>query len=304
MSRPDRLRLYLDDGLRESAAAGHHNFLRQVIEVAKAAGLAVELRPDTPSERAKARLRRGYALYHMHDPGHDGGMTFRRVYHYPFWAIEAHGERWRWRVSRAAFPEEQPHPDATRFYQHWRRKLFGATAEQATREGVVYVPLQGRLLEQRSFQACAPLEMVEHVLDADPVRRVLATLHPKERYAPAEMAALESLAARYPRLTVSTGEMERWLSVCDYVVTQNSSAAFNGYFFAKPAILFAKIDFHHIAANVHRMGIDEALRAGPDLAPDYAAYIHWFWQRMSINAGRPEAHERIRDALRAGGWPV
>lgn len=88
------------------------------------------------------------------------------------------------------------------------------------------------------------------------------------------------------------------------MVSQNSSAAFSGFFFGKPAVLFGRIDFHHIAANVHDLGVDDALRIGPDLKPDYARYIHWFWQEMSINAGHPQAREKIRDILQRAGWPV
>ncbi len=43
-------------------------------------------------------------------------------------------------------------------------------------------------------------------------------------------------------------------------MTQNSAVAMTGYFFHKPSVLFGRIDFHHIAANVHELGVDEAFR--------------------------------------------
>ena len=88
------------------------------------------------------------------------------------------------------------------------------------------------------------------------------------------------------------------------MVTQNSSAAFSGFFFGKPCVLFARVDFHHIAANVASLGVKAAFDRVRSMSPDYAGYVWWFLQRQSINAGRPEAEERIRDRLAALGWPV
>jgi hypothetical protein len=109
---------------------------------------------------------------------------------------------------------------------------------------------------------------------------------------------------QHDRLFMQIGGMERYLRTCDYVVTQNSSAGFMGYFFAKPLILFSKSDFHHIALNAAEIGAAEAFARVGDHRPDYAAYLHWFLQEGAINAGRPEAKDRIRDVLRDHEWPV
>lgn len=304
MEQPRLLRIYLDDGLRQSAEAGQHNFISKIVKTVQQAGYRVEFRPNTATERAKSAVRRGYALFHMSDPTNERGMTFRRVYHYPFWAIVRSAQRWDWPVARATFAgDEVPQAEATRFYRFWQARLFGDIAKDAKRDGFVYVPLQGRLLDHRSFQACAPVEMLRSVLELE-TRPVVAALHPGEVYSDPEQRALERLAETHPGLTVVTGQMERLLAGCDYTVTQNSSAAFNGFFFGKPCAVFARIDFHHIAANVHEVGVGAALRSVPDMAPDYARYVHWFWQQNAINAGRPEAEDKIAAALAQAGWPI
>jgi len=293
-------RFHLDPELLASTAEGRHNFLNRIKGVCETAGMRVELVPnDAGTRRASAGLE-GYDLFHMDPPTHDRALTVRRVYHYPFWAIEAHAERWRWRVAQTAFPGAAP--GARRFADYWRERLFGAV--RPARGGYVYVPLQGRIRDHRSFQTAAPIDMIRAVLRQDPKRNVIATLHPSEEYDQADLRALEKLDWAEPRLSIQTGEMHRHLLACDYVVTENSSAAFNGFFFHKPCVLFARIDFHHIAANVAALGEDEAFRQVRDMQPDYDGYIHWFWQVMSINAGRPEADARIAEALRRGGWPV
>jgi hypothetical protein len=36
--------------------------------------------------------------------------------------------------------------------------------------------------------------------------------------------------------------------------------------------------------------------------PDYDAYLWWFFQKMSINAGRPDVEDNISAELRRLGW--
>jgi hypothetical protein len=295
---------YLDDSLRSSAEAGTHNFIGKVEKQLKSAGFEVEFRANSSAARLASALRPGYAMFHMDQPTHARALTMRRVYHYPFWQIEPTTERWDWHVARTVFDPESVDPvEAQKFKSFWRKRLFSDMAEP-TREGFVYLPLQGRLTERRSFQSASPVEMVQAALTQEPERRVVATFHPRESYTDAERQAIYDLADAHPRLSIKTGGMDRLLSACDYVVTQNSSVAFNAMFFDKPMILFARSDFHHLALNVSTLGIETAFARAEDPAPDYAPYLWWFWQRMSINAGRPEAEDQISASLRRGGWPL
>lgn len=304
MSRAQAVTFYLDDSLRRSAAAGEHNFIGKVADVLRASGMTVAFRANSAAARIASALRPGYAIFHMDNPTHDRAVTIRRAYHYPFWQIEPTAERWHWHVARSAFvPDEVDPVEARRFQSFWRKRLF-ADAAPAQRGGFVYVPLQGRLTEQRSFQAASPVDMVKAALAHDTERLVIATFHPKEVYSEAERQAIHHLAAQNTRLSFQTGGMENLLPKCDYIVTQNSSAAFNGLLFNKPIMLFARSDFHHIAANIHALGVAGAFQAVQHITPDSAAYLWWFWQKMAINAGRQEAEDQIRASLLRAGWPV
>ena len=292
---------FLEPGLRTSAEAGQHNFIAKLARVVEAAGFSVTYETSGPRPRRAS----GHSLTHMKQPPNSLGLVFRRVYHYPFWQIDASAERWNWDVSKEKFAPETVDPkEADRFFRFWQARLFGDRPGSAVRDGFVYVPLQGRLSEQRSFQSCSPLQMLESCLEHEPRRRIIATLHPKETYSDVELQALEDLTSRFPRLSVRTGGMEELLQTCDYVATQNSSAAFNGYFFRKPTILFAEVDFHHIALNAAGTDLGAVFAAISDHAPDYAAYLWWFWQHQSINAGRPDAEEKIAARLKRFGWPM
>ncbi|WP_435140170.1 hypothetical protein [Pseudopelagicola sp. nBUS_19] len=301
MQSKKHIKFYLPDGLRQSAQAGQHNFLNQVRTVLCAAGFSVEyLKPDNAKPDPAS-----FSLFHMDEPFLKKSVTIRRAYFYPFWQIERSSQRWQWDIAKAKFnPDGVEFLKAQHFYQAWQKRLFSAQLGALSQDGFVYVPLQGRLSQRRSFQMCSPLRMIEHVLTQEPIKRVVAALHPKEVYTDLELSGLEKLAVQYKRLELRMGEMEKLLPCCDYVVTQNSSVAFAGFFFGKRCVTFAKIDFHHITGDVATLGVDEAFHFVRERAVDFEKYIWWFLQKMSINAGRPEAEDKIRLRLQALGLPV
>ena len=146
--------------------------------------------------------------------------------------------------------------------------------------------------------------MIRHCLTHLPDRRIVATLHPKEEYTSADLQALETLAKENARLEIDTGDMVRHLQDCDFIVTQNSSAAFNGYFFGKPALLFAGIDFHHIAIKADLSDLAASFAQVADHRPAFDAYVWWFWQSQSINAGKDDVCDKIAARLKRFGWPI
>ena len=305
MSARNTVTFYLPPQLRKQAERGNHNFIKKVGEVLTAAGLLVEFDDDDDFARLRAMARPGRGLYLMDPPANARGLTFRKTYIYPFWHIEKEPERWEWPVAKDAFdPRSVDARKAANFYRFWRQRLFDDAPQYAREDGFIYVPLQGQLLRQRSFQTCSPLDMVKTVLAHQPSKHVVVTLHPSETYSPEEREALKELVSQEDRLMFSPTGSGRYLKNCDYVVTQNSAVGFEGYFFGKPLILFAKSDFHHIALNVGDIGATRAFDRVQSHTPDYAAYLFWFLQMRAINAGRPEAKKKIRDVLRNHGWPV
>ena len=305
MSTAKTVTFYLPARLRQQAMNGNHNFINKVTDVLQGAGLDVAFDGDGDLERLRAMARPGYGLHLMQEPVNARGLTFRKTYMYPFWHIEKQAERWDWPVAQDQFDAASVDSrKAANFYRFWQNRLFDDTPQASHRGGFVYVPLQGQLLRHRSFQHCSPIDMIEAVLQYDARRTVIMTLHPNETYTSQEQHALEALINKHDRLRMGTNDTKTYLQQCDYVVTQNSSAGFKGYFFGKPLILFGQIDFHHIALRVDQLGVAETFAKVGDHEPDYAAYLYWFLQKRAINAGRPEATDRIRNTLRQHGWPV
>ncbi|KJZ19429.1 hypothetical protein [Loktanella sp. S4079] len=302
MSDEKTVTFYLSPQMRRQAERGNHNFIRQICRVVEEAGFSIAYDVNDHLGRLNAMSRAGRSLFLMDDPVDDRGLTFRRTYIFPFWHIEKQSERWEWPVAKQMFdPIAQDPVKARGFHRRWQEKLF---PNEITQSGFVLVPLQGRLTTCRSFQHCSPLDMVKATLRHDKTRDIVVTLHPSETYTDDEMKALHALIDANDRLTLQHQRSEKFLFDCDYVVTQNSSLGFLGYFLRKPLILFGKTDFHHIALKVDELGVSGAFSALPDHTPDYESYLFWFLQKQSINAGRPEVQSVIQNVLKGHGWPV
>lgn len=301
MTQEPTVHFLLEPDLRKAAQAGAHPFIAKMALVLESASFRVAYRDHGDTDRSPET----YTLGHMKVPPSQRGLIFRRVYEYPFWQIEGSAERWEWDVAKARFdPALVSKQDAAPFYAFWQKRLYQDAPSRTSREGFIYVPLQGRLRDHRSFQSCSPLEMIEQCLAHDPSRQVVATIHPNEVYSDAEIAALEALERKHKRLRVDVGNMVPLLQRCDYVVTQNSSVAYAGYFFGKPALLFGKIDFHHIAVQADMDNLAHSFARVAEATPDYAKYLYWFWQDQSINAGRDDVYAKITARFRRFGWPI
>ncbi|MBY5933418.1 hypothetical protein KUV51_10440 [Tateyamaria omphalii] len=302
MPQPKRVRFYLEPDTRRQAREGKHNFIRRIENVLSASGFSISYHANSLREQFKAVSRRGYSLSQMTPPPNRRGLTFRRVYHFPFWQIQPSEKRWDWDVAHATFCEaDVPQDEARRFFEFWQRRIAGSLLDDIADDGFIYVPLQGRLLSHRSFQSCTPLDMIARTRAACPDRKIVATLHPKESYAQSELTALERMMDTDTHLTVQTGGRDVLLPRCAFVVTMNSSIAFDAMFFGKPAILFGKADFHHLMLD----GQDaQAFRDVHTHRPNYASYVWWVWQHMAINAGHGSAEAKIAAKLKAAGWPI
>lgn len=305
MAEAKILRIYLDDEDRKRAKKGEYNIMNRIRAAFESRGFRVDLVRNSAEERAKSATRRGYSLFHMEEPNHDRALTLRRAYFYPFWRIEPTAERWNWTIAKAEFAPDAVDPDAAaQFSAFWRAKILPDASMDAPRDGTVYVPLQGRLLERRRFQTEAPIDMLRQVLNHEPRRDVICGLHPNEVYLPQELDALKSLVDKSPRLQLSAAPMAQLLQRCDYVATENSSVALAGYFLHKPAVLFAQIDFHHIALSVADMGAADAMKKAPKWTPDFDRYLYWFLKETAISGGSDEAEAQILTAVRSHGWQV
>jgi len=293
------LYFYLGPNQRAQVAAREPKILTRIVEVVEAAGWQVVLLPEE-ARHAAPQVDGYHLVLNQVVPG-PFCLSLRKCYMEPFWRIEAVNDRWAWETAGLTFdPAAVRAPYVRAFFDRWRGNLFGS--DPITRDGFVFVPLQGKLHRHRQFQSMSPLAMLD-ILLAFEARPVTATLHPAEAYDAEDLGALHELAAQHPQFTLSSLPSIDLLRRCDAVVTQNSSMALTGYFAQKPATLFAAADFHHIAGSVPRDGLETALSRHRRDVP-YAAYVYWFFKMHAITAWSDDVHAQVAARLRQHGWPV
>lgn len=300
MPRPRHLTLFCDWKTRKALKQGQPQMVDEVRLAFEAADWQVAIRPDKDRDQPRGP---GYALVVNQTPGDLATLNLRTAYLPNFWRIEETNDRTRFAVAARAFDPAEIEPDTAETFVAARRgPVLGG--RKPTTEGFIFLPLQGRLSERRSFQTMSPLQMIAATLAADPHRPIKATLHPRETYAPEEIEALHRIEADEPRFQLSSRPSADLLAACDYVVTMTSGLAFHGFFAAKPAVLFGRIDFHHIAANVWQHGVAPAFAQALADPPPFAPYLFWFLRRQSIAGFEKRTHERIRERCRALDWPI
>lgn len=297
MAADRQLHLYLPAHLRRDQLAGQVNILARLIEALP----DWQLHHHPEAEGAAPPPRPGFTLTHMQEPVGPRNLCLRRTYFYPFWRIEPTNARWDYAVTRATPDYSRIPPQRARnFHQRLRDRVLEGRV--VTREGFVFMPLQGRLTEHRSFQSMSPLDMIRATLDTQPLP-VKATLHPSETYGAADHAALAALA-RHPRFQLVQAGAADLIARCDHVVSQNSAVALQAMIAGKGAVLFAGIDFHHPAGSVPRDGLARAFEIGRNRPRQMTEYLWWFFRDRAIDAQSDQAAAQIRALLAAQGWPV
>lgn len=290
-----RLYFYLKPGPREAIRAGK-SMPARIVAAVQGAGWQVTLCPE--SERPDIPHRDGFHLVLNNDPGSDRCLVLRPAGFEPFWQIQPSNQRWDWDIAAKTYrPPDVAQDRIDAFVSTWRDQVLKASPGSG---GGILVPLQGRLIERRSFQSASPLVMLHEVLRHWPDRVVTATLHPSERYSPEEINALQALGRDFPRLNLQPRPDA--LATADLVVTQNSTLAFKGFLLNKPAMLWARIDWHHNAASVPRDGMEQAF-AQAEIPRDHGRYLFWYLRRQSLWAW-DDNPKPILKRLSALGWPI
>jgi hypothetical protein len=282
------LHFHLQAGQRRLAENPSH-IIGQIVKTLRNAGWEIQI--ERPHEALDLS---GYHLVHNQPISRANFLNLRPCYIPHHYRIEDTNDRWEWQIAHEVFT---PSGGKEWFLRYWQQRLF--KGHDIFSGGYIFMPLQGKLLERRHFQSASPVDMIKATLASDPARKIIATLHPKENYSTEERAALANMGDRF---TLSDRASIELLAGCDYVVTENSALALIGYFARKNAVLFARIDFHHIATtmtNTTAKTFVQVLQPQP-----FGSYLHWFFKENALSDRSDTIEAQITHRLRHFGWPI
>ena len=300
--RANQLYLYVNERQRKAVQSCAPGILLHIKKAVESAGWQCGLRSVADSAKSGDSEKNTFHILLNKEIIGPSSLNLRRCYFAPFWRIEDSNDRWNFQVASRIFdPSEIPLADAETFRDRWQHSFWGN--REITREGFIFMPLQGKLTTRRHFQSLSPLEMIEATLSHDTARHIQATLHPDEVYSDEELAWLKKMELQNQRFILSETPSVDLLLRCDYTVTENSGMSLIGYFAHKPAVLFAEIDFHHAAGSVPRVGIEAAFAHARSDIP-FSRYLFWFFRKNALNGGANDIEVQILSRLREHGWPI
>lgn len=308
MPRPDVLAFYTNQGGYLRAKQGISPIADILGRIARANQLQFQVYDKGSLQISAAKARHEYALGRFVEPWNKNVLVLRPAYLPRFQRIEKSSRRHAFEVAKRRFnPAGLDFDQARKFVSDTKRIRYGSDMPEPSDEGYIYVPLQGGLLDDLETRFCSPIDMLRATAQRAEGRDVVVSLHPNSNHNVVQLAALSALCRAHPNIRIEDGPATRWIPGCHYIVTQHSGAAFEGFFWGKPAMLFEKVDFHHICAKPHAVGLDGAFEQIAEMAldpPPFEQYLAWFLRDNCVNPENPQAIKRVLAILRRRGWEL
>jgi Capsule polysaccharide biosynthesis protein len=240
---------------------------------------------------------------HCFDFVHNGRVQRPRTlntglgYIRPFWYADPIGVLADSSLAGELFdPQTVPAEKARQFCARQRSRLIATRSSrhpqpderQEFPEGCIAVFLQGvsdPIARSRHMDAGAMLAVV---LAHRGGRPLVVKPHPNN-HDQETMDLIAMLLADHPDVIVTGANVHDILRRAAVTVSVSSAVALEGMLHGKPAVLFGRADFHHVALTVQQPSDwPAALRRAMATDWDFEPFLYWFLAQGMINAGRED----------------
>ncbi len=299
------LKFYFNHNHHEKVVRNNHDYFNGLLKSLQMRGFKVSLGVISEDTPYVAGLLEDYAILDKLLLDRENCITVRRAIYIPYWSYENAQYRDGFRLYKKRFnPNKIYEDEAQEFAAKIRKRNIGVKWPVEDFGEAVFIPLQGRLQDQRYGQSMSPLDMIRTVREHEPDRELLLSLHPGDDNSREALDALEAVCKEVDARVVDMPN-SMLMRKSKYVATMNSSLGFEAMVWGLPVMLFADADFHHMAVNVKDYeNISEAFEAIHGEVPDFSKYIKWYLDDNMISARKPNAIPRTIDYLKELGLPV
>lgn len=306
-----------EDDVTEALAGRHLRLYRVIRDMAQVEGIALQIRPRardlTPATRLPPDDRFNDGNLHIVDDRSvqaEGVLNCAVAYFWEFWHLDPKGTKAFSSIGDLPYDARaMPYARAVRFFDGQRAKLvearkskYGQKAEVSKLpEGALAVFFQGHFPLRQGATRFDDLAMLEVVRQYAGNRPIVVKPHPLVND-PFTLASVQAL--RDDRLIITDANVHDILARCAATVSINSTVALEGYLHRKPAILFGRSDFHHIAGRVDRPeDFPEVLTAQLGRNGGFAQYLAWYFLRHCLRLGSPGLQDALWSRFAAAGFP-
>lgn len=300
---PKHLIFHADPKMRAHIEGGQHGFANRLARIFAAQGYSMRVAGLGRADLWRAKHDRNYHIFDLDGAVGPRALNMRPSVLQPFWTLERPNSRHQGRMAHKLFdPATVGGGLVTPFFEEMQALYLSADLPDVGARGYVLVPLQGQLGKQRHWQYATVQDMVKTICIQDPTRKIILKPHPKEVYSVEDKAVIAQLLL-LPNVLLHELPIEALIANCAYIVTQNSTAAFEGILHRKPSILFAKSDFHHIFPTIKTaQDAPEAFARVEAKNMLFMKYLYWYLRMNAADIRRADVPAKIREMLAESGW--
>lgn len=229
----------------------------------------------------------------------------------PFWHLDPAGMQAESSIGAKVFDAQRVRTmPAKAFFARMQARYTAKRRSRREQEsGVVRFPpgsisvfLQGATPELHGLAHMTGEAMLRAVVRGAGGRTVLVKPHPLAAYHDADVID-RALSDGLP-ITPTTANVTDMIAASVATVSMNSACALEGFLQGKPAILFGRSDFHHLAQTVRQpedfpRALAQVL-AGPE--PDYARFLFWYFARNCLNVSGAGFGEKVLAIFAQAGF--
>lgn len=186
-----------------------------------------------------------------------------------------------------------------------RRSRYGPK-EDVTEisKGCIAVFLQGDNPHRQGTAYCDNETLLRTVAESAGGRTVVVKAHPISKQLDDAQLILQLLQEGLP-VEGTDANVHDILRQCAVTVSYNSAVAIEGFLHSKPAILFGKSDFHHVAETVRTPeDFPNALSTALTSHHDYAKYLHWYFSQFAVSVDDWLLDDKLLQIFGAAGFSV
>lgn len=183
-----------------------------------------------------------------------------------------------------------------------RRSRYGQPVGRAmVPQGAIALFLQGWSDPVARARHIGAVEMVRTVLAHR--QGLLLVVKPHPRNQDDETAQVLALLGRHPDVVVSDANVHDILAAAAVTVSICSAVSLEGMLHRKPAVLFGRADFHHVAETVeYPADWPAALARALALPRAYDRYLYWFLHHGMIGLKQADKFDKLLTRIAAKGF--
>ena len=252
--------------------------------------------------RGPGRPRRGPGILHV-----------AKGYVEGYWYVDPMGHRENSSISdREYLPRTIQQEDVRQLSIDLRRdhvRPGHSAREQATvgqldvPEGAIAIMLQRMTPGDEPRTAiCSEANMIRAVVAARGERPVVIKYHPFGA-TDAVRRAVEAVVDPDAGIHLINANIHDILEKAAMICTQTSGSGFEAFIHRKPALLFARPDYHHAGTVVDDLSVLPALiEEAVETKFSYGRYVYWFLEQNLFRPDAVDFQDRVRPVIEAHHW--